>query len=101
MKSNILKAMHNMTVYGSNELLRFYVGNNRANNMGDALEIFVKDIFCNSFSFSIVFLASCFISSFSPGIPTTLLIYAISLQKIPDNLLNIAIGLFDKMVDGG
>ena len=48
MKSNILKAMNNMTIYGSNELLRFYVGNNRANNMGDALEIFVKDIFCNS-----------------------------------------------------
>ena len=52
MKSNILKAMNNMTIYGSNELLRFYVGNNRANNMGDALEIFVKDIFCNSFSFT-------------------------------------------------
>ena len=29
MKSNILKAMNNMTIYGSNELLRFYVGNNR------------------------------------------------------------------------
>ena len=52
MKSNILKAMNNITTYGSNELLRFYVGNNRANNMGDALEIFVKDIFCNSFSFT-------------------------------------------------
>ena len=52
MKSNILKAINNITVYGSNELLRFYVGNNRANNMGDALEVFVKDIFCNSFSFS-------------------------------------------------
>ena len=47
MKSNILKAMNNITVYGSNELLRFYVGNNRANNMGDALEVFVKDVFCN------------------------------------------------------
>lgn len=52
MKSNILKAMNNITLYGSNELLRFYVSNNRANNMGDALEVFVKDIFCNSFSFS-------------------------------------------------
>lgn len=52
MKSNILKAMNNMTIYGSNELLRFYVGNNRANNMEDALEVFVKDIFCNSFSFT-------------------------------------------------
>lgn len=45
MQSNILKAMNNITIYGSNELLRFYTGNNRANNMGDALEIFVKDIF--------------------------------------------------------
>ena len=26
MKSNILKAMNNITIYGSNELLRFYVG---------------------------------------------------------------------------
>ncbi len=41
MNSNILKAMNNMTFYGSNELLR----NNRANIMGDALEVFVKDIF--------------------------------------------------------
>ena len=50
--SNILKAMNNMTIYGSNELLRFYVGNNRANNIGDALEVFVKDVFCNTFNFS-------------------------------------------------
>ncbi len=52
MESNILKAMNNITAYGSNELLKFYIGNNRANNMGDALEVFVKDIFCNSFSFT-------------------------------------------------
>lgn len=53
MKSNILVAMHNLTTYGSNELLKFYVSNNRANNVGDALEIFIKDIFCDSFSFDI------------------------------------------------
>ncbi len=52
MKSNILKAMNNITLYGSNELLKFYVQNNRANNMGDALEVFVKDVFCDSFNFN-------------------------------------------------
>lgn len=52
MNSNILKAINNITIYGSNELLKFYVSNNRANNAGDALEVFVKDIFCNSFNFN-------------------------------------------------
>lgn len=50
MKSNILKAINNITVYGSNEFLKLYIGNNRANNMGDALEVFVKDMFCGSFN---------------------------------------------------
>lgn len=50
MESNILKAMNNLTMYASNELLHFYQGNNRANNMGDALELFVRDLFCDSFN---------------------------------------------------
>lgn len=50
MRSNILKAINNLTIYGSNELLHFYQGNNRANSMGDALELFVRDIFCDSFN---------------------------------------------------
>lgn len=51
--SNILKAMNNITLHNSNELLKFYISNNRANNMGDALEIFVKDTFCNTFNFDL------------------------------------------------
>lgn len=50
MGSNILRAINTLTIYSSNELLHFYQGNNRANNMGDALELFVRDCFCNSFN---------------------------------------------------
>lgn len=49
MESNILKMINNISLYGSNEIIRDYVGNNRANNEGNALELFVKDEFCNSF----------------------------------------------------
>lgn len=49
MESNILKMINNISLYGSNEIIRNYVGNNRANNEGNALELFVKDAFCNSF----------------------------------------------------
>ncbi len=49
MESNILKMINNISLYGSNEIIRDYVGNNRANNEGNALELFVKDAFCNSF----------------------------------------------------
>ena len=41
--------INNISLYGSNEIIRNYVGNNRANNEGNALELFVKDAFCNSF----------------------------------------------------
>ena len=49
MESNILKMINNISLYGSNEIIRNYVGNNRANNEGNGLELFVKEAFCNSF----------------------------------------------------
>lgn len=48
-KSNILIAINNLSIYASNDLLREYVSNNRANNVGDALELFIRDSFCDSF----------------------------------------------------
>ncbi|MCI6669012.1 MAG: NgoPII family restriction endonuclease [Romboutsia timonensis] len=50
MSTNILVAIKNLLEYGDNKILDFYTraSNNRANNMGDALEYFVKDLFCSS-----------------------------------------------------
>ena len=50
MKTNVLVALKNLIEYGNNEILNIYQSNkhNRANNMGDALEYFVKDLFCSS-----------------------------------------------------
>lgn len=52
METNVLIAIKNLLDYKENELLEVYKGkiNNRANNMGDALEYYVKDLFCNSIS---------------------------------------------------
>lgn len=50
MKTNVLVALKNLMTIETNELLDIYQGtvHNRANNMGDALEYFVKDLFCSS-----------------------------------------------------
>lgn len=50
MKTNILLALKNILDNSNNELLKVYEGkvHNRANNMGDALEYYIKDIFCNT-----------------------------------------------------
>lgn len=50
MNTNVLVAIKNLLDYKDNKLLDFYAkaSNNRANNMGDALEYFVKDLFCSS-----------------------------------------------------
>lgn len=52
MKTNVLVALKNLMTIETNELLNIYEGtvNNRANNMGNALEYFVKDLFCSSLS---------------------------------------------------
>lgn len=50
MNTNVLVAVKNLLDYGDNKILDFYAKatHNRANNMGDALEYFVKDLFCSS-----------------------------------------------------
>ena len=44
--TNILVAIKNIIENPVNELVEYYRGTNRANNMGDALEKYVKDAFC-------------------------------------------------------
>lgn len=50
MNTNILVALKNALSLSTNELISIYdnISNNRANSMGDALEFYIKDLFCNS-----------------------------------------------------
>jgi NgoPII restriction endonuclease len=48
METNILKALNNMSKLESFQLAELYSGQNRMNNVGTALEYFVRDIFCSS-----------------------------------------------------
>lgn len=50
MGTNILKALCNLAKYQNNDLKQIYKGSNRANIMGDALEYYVKDLFCGCLS---------------------------------------------------
>ena len=54
MNTNILVALKNILDIENNELIDIYQDtiHNRANNMGDALEFFVKDLFCSSLDVS-------------------------------------------------
>lgn len=48
--TNVLVALKNLLDLQINDLINFYSGkiHNRANNMGDALEYYVKDLFCGT-----------------------------------------------------
>lgn len=46
---NIINAIMNLVENPVTKLVNYYQGKNRANNAGDALEEYVKDIFANSF----------------------------------------------------
>lgn len=48
--TNVLVALKNLLEIKTNDLMGFYSGkiHNRANNMGDALEYYVKDLFCGT-----------------------------------------------------
>lgn len=48
--ANIIDAIYNLVTNPINHLTKYYQGRNRANNSGDALEEYVKDLFCNSFN---------------------------------------------------
>lgn len=47
METNILKAICNLTKYENNDLRNLYKGSNRATMVGDALEYYIKDLFCD------------------------------------------------------
>lgn len=47
---NIVNAIYNLVQNPITELVNYYQGRNRANNAGDALEEYVKDLFCNTFN---------------------------------------------------
>ena len=49
---NIINAVINLVQNPVTQLVNYYQGKNRANNAGDALEEYVKDIFANSFDMS-------------------------------------------------
>jgi hypothetical protein len=49
MQTNILIALYNLAKYKDNDLKSIYKGSNRANIMGEALEYYAKDLFCDSF----------------------------------------------------
>lgn len=46
---NIINAIINLVTSPVTTLHEHYFGRNRANNMGDALEEYIKDLFCNTF----------------------------------------------------
>jgi hypothetical protein len=48
MNTNLLIALANIMENPITDLVSHYKGSNRANNMGDALETYIKDIFCYS-----------------------------------------------------
>ena len=48
--TNLLIALVNITKNPVTDLIAFYGGSNRANNMGEALETYIKDVFCESFN---------------------------------------------------
>jgi len=45
--TNLLKAIANIVENPITDLVSFYKGSNRANSMGDALETYIKDVFCD------------------------------------------------------
>lgn len=49
MKTNILIALKNLSNLRKNDLTEVYAGSNRMTQMGEALEFYVRDLFCNSF----------------------------------------------------
>lgn len=48
MKTNFTIAIANLVNNPITNLISYYSSTNRVNNMGDALEFYIKDLFCNS-----------------------------------------------------
>lgn len=52
--TNLLKAISNLVENSNYDLTELYQGSNRINNIGESLEFFIKDIFCNSLKLDII-----------------------------------------------
>jgi len=50
--TNILEAIYNIVNHQDFEIKNLYSGRNRANNMGEALESYIKDAFAGTFGVS-------------------------------------------------
>src|SRR5680860_1723789 len=48
METNLIIAITNLIENPITNLISHYRSTNRANNMGDALEYYIKDLFCNA-----------------------------------------------------
>ncbi|PGK44181.1 restriction endonuclease [Bacillus anthracis] len=48
--TNVLNALMNLGTYLKNDIKEIYSGSNRMNSQGAALEFYIKDSYCNSFS---------------------------------------------------
>ena len=48
METNLLIAIANLVKNPITNLVSYYRAANRANSMGDALEFYIKDLFCDS-----------------------------------------------------
>ena len=53
MKTNILKAIINVAKAKNNKIMEIYRSNTRINNVGDALEYYIKDLFCGTLNSNI------------------------------------------------
>lgn len=53
MKTNILRAIINLAKAKNNNIMEIYRSNTRINNVGDALEYYIKDIFCGTLNSNI------------------------------------------------
>lgn len=52
METNLIKALNNLTEVENFKLKELYSGQNRINNVGTALEYFIRDMFCSSLNVS-------------------------------------------------
>jgi len=65
MKTNILRAIINLAEAKNNNIMEIYRSNTRINNVGDALEYYIKDLFCGTLNSSIEDKEKAYASNFS------------------------------------
>ncbi len=65
MGTNILKAIVNLAKIKDNNIMQIYKSNTRINNVGDALEYYVRDIFCGTIKSGITNKENAYAENFS------------------------------------